>query len=246
MANPLLKKLAQMIALSASERAAIGEVPLRLVTIRADQDIVREGDRPSRCAMIVGGISCTAKVTGSGRRQITAFHIAGDIPDLMSLHLDQMDSDIQTVTECEVAFIDHAAVRFLCERHWRIAAALWRSTLIDAAIFREWTVNVKRRSPERLAHLFCEVMARMEAAGLVTDRKCQLRLTQGDLSEATGMSPVHVNRTLQALRSGGLISFGNGELTIHDWEGLASLGDFVSDYLHLPQDAILTRDVALS
>ena len=65
------------------------------------------------------------------------------------------------------------------------------------------------------------------------DGRCDLHLTQADLSEATGLSVVHVNRMLQELRARGLITFGHGRLAVQDWDKLARVGDFRSDYLHM-------------
>ena len=107
---------------------------------------------------------------------------------------------------------------------------------MDAAIYREWVVNLgQRQAPSRIAHVFCELMLRMEAVGLAQDRSCHLGLTQEDLGQATGLSLVHVNRTLQDLRGQGLISFAQGRLTIHDWDRLVEVGDFRPDYLHQSQ-----------
>ncbi len=158
------------------------------------------------------------------------------MPDLQTLHLDVLDSDIGALTNCTLAYMAHGDLRTFCERHPRVAAALWRATLVESAIHREWVVNIGQRPAiSRLAHLLCEMMTRMEAAGLAEGGSCDLRLTQENLSDATGLSVVHVNRTLQEIRAQNLITFGKGKLTIHDWNALARLGDFQTDYLHLRQ-----------
>ena len=229
-----VRKLQSLILLSEDERTAAESLPIRIVDVKADQDVVREGDRPSRSVMVLEGIACTSKVTGQGRRQIMGFHISGDIPDLQSLHLEVLDNDLQTITAAKFGFIDHIALRDLCNRFPRIGAALWRTTLIDAAIFREWMANIgQRQAYSRLAHVFCEMMLRMKHVGLADGDECELPLTQTDLSEATGMSVVHVNRTLQELRKSGLLSFARGVLKIHDWDALVEAGDFDPTYLHL-------------
>jgi len=224
------------LMLTNAERSALENVAVKRVELGPDQDIVREGDRPSRSVLVIDGLVCTSKVTGSGKRQMTAFHVPGDMPDLLSLHLQLMDSDVRTVIPTTVGFIEHRDLRRLCEHNPRIAASLWRTTLIDASIFREWVVNVgQRRGLSRLAHLFCEMMMRMGAVGRSKEGRCAFDVTQTDLSEAVGLTAVHVNRSLQDLRKRGLISFAKGVLTIHDWDGLADLGDFHSDYLHLDE-----------
>jgi CRP-like cAMP-binding protein len=233
--HPLGAKFERSLSLSEAERAAVNAMSVTLESRRAGEEVIRAGDRPSRGFLILSGLLATSKAAmAEGDVQITCFHLPGDMPDLQSLHLTTLDSDIRALTDCQLAFMTHQDLRRLCDRHPRLAALLWRTTLVDAAIYREWVVNVGQRPAiNRVAHVFCELMTRMEVAGLVQDRSCYLGLTQQHLSEATGLSSVHVNRTLQQLRAQGLITFGQGRLTIHDWEALAQLGDFRVDYLHL-------------
>jgi len=101
--NPILRKLESVYSLSGAERDAILKLPMQVQDIRADQDIVREGDRPTRCCAILEGFAATYTVTGDGKRQIMSFHIAGDIPDLQSVHLEVLDISLGTITPCRVA-----------------------------------------------------------------------------------------------------------------------------------------------
>lgn len=162
--------------------------------------------------------------------------MAGDMPDLQGLHLDVLDSDIRAVSDCTAAYINHGELRTLCDQYPRIGATLWRETLVDSSIFREWVVNVgSRPALNRIAHLLCETMKRAEWVGLSEAMSCDFRVTQTDLSEAAGMSVVHVNRMIQSLRKRKLISFANGRLTVHDWSGLCDLASFRAGYLHHTQ-----------
>src|SRR5215217_2519423 len=206
--HPLVRKLeSQGLRLTDEEVAAVRGMPMQVESIRADQDIVREGDRPTRSCLILEGCVAMYKVTPTGKRQIVAFHMAGDIPDLQSTQLEVLDTSLGTLTPAKVAFIRHEAINELCEQHFRIARALWRQTLIDAAIFREWVVNVGRREAlNALAHLMCEFVIRMRAMGLTDGEECDLPMTQAELGDALGISTVHVNRTLQELRAAGLIT----------------------------------------
>src|SRR5215217_8153556 len=140
--NPMIRKIASIFALNDDERQALQNLPMQVVAIKADQDIVREGDRPSRSCLLLSGFACTYKVTVQGKRQIVSFNLPGDIPDLQSLHLKVLDNSVSTISPCTVGFVAHEVLRDICERYPRIAAAFWRETLIDAAIFREWVMNV--------------------------------------------------------------------------------------------------------
>jgi CRP-like cAMP-binding protein len=231
---PLIRKLESIVSLDENERATLLNLPLQVVSLKADQDIVREGDRPTRSCALLEGFTAMFKVTAEGKRQITAFHIPGDIPDLQSLHLEVLDTSLSTLTPCKVGFIQHEALQDLCDRHPRIAKALWRETLIDAAIFREWTVNVGRREAySRIAHILCELTVRLQAVGLTPDNTCKIPITQSEFADATGLSNVHVNRVLQELRADGLILLKGDTLQVLDWDQLKQAGDFDATYLHL-------------
>jgi CRP-like cAMP-binding protein len=230
----LLRKLESIAPLAPEEKAALLRLPLRLRAIAADQDIVREGDVPSECCLLVGGFACRYNVTAQGRRQILSFHISGDIMDLHSLHLGVMDHSVATLVPSQLAFIQHDDLRTLMRDHPRLVDLFWRDTLIDAAVFRQWTLNVGRRqAPARLAHLLCELLVRLRAVELVEDHVCDLPLTQIELADALGISNVHVNRVLQDLRGQDLITLHGKTLKVLDWEGLKTVGEFDPTYLHL-------------
>ena len=237
-AHPIIAKLESILTLTDEERAAIQRLPMQVMTLRADQDIVREGDRPSRCCLLLQGFACRYKVTAPGKRQIMAFHMLGDIPDLQSLHLTTLDHSLGTITPCEVGFIRHEDVCDLVRRFPRIGDAFWRDTLIDAAVFRAWMVGMGRREAYgRIAHLLCEllceVMVKLRAVGLADGQRCELPITQAEFGDALGLSTVHVNRVLQELRGNGLITLRSGSLTVLDWDGLRQAGEFDPTYLHL-------------
>lgn len=235
--NPLIRKLESVFSLSDDERRALENLPMQVTLLKADQDIVREGDRPSRSCVILSGIACTYKVTGDGKRQIVSFNLPGDLPDLQSLHLKVLDNSTGTISPYRVGFIPHGALRDICERYPRITAAFWRETLIDAAIFREWVMNVGRREAySRMAHVLCELLVRLRAVGLAEDHACYLPITQSELADALGITAVHANRVLKELRTDGLIELQGSRLNIPDWEKLQQAGDFDPAYLHLESD----------
>lgn len=235
--NPLIRKLNSIFTLTDDERQALENLPMQVTVLKADQDIAREGDRPSRCCLLLNGFACSYKVTAEGKRQIVSFNIAGDIPDLQSLHLNLLDNSVSTMTQCGVGFIPHEALRDLCTRYPRIAAALWRETLVDAAIFREWVMNVGRREgSSRIAHVLCELLVRLRAIGLVEGYACDLPITQAEFADAIGFTTVHVNRILQHMRAEGLIQLKGERLNIPDWEKLKQAGEFDPTYLHLENE----------
>ena len=233
-AQTLVVKLNSIASLSDEDQAAVRQVPVQVVEFGADQDVVRMGDRPTRCCLVMRGFAAMYKLSDGGDRQISAFQIPGDVPDLHSLHLKELDSSIATLTPCRIGFLRHEDLIDLCERRPRVAHALWRNTLIDAAILREWLGNIGQRPAfSRLAHLLCEILVRMSAMGLAVGDECDFPITQTELADATGMSPVHVNRTLQELRALGLIQLRDNRLSVLDRAQLMRVADFNPHYLNL-------------
>ena len=234
MTHLLLRKLTSIATLDDEDRIAVDRLPLQLIDLKADQDIVREGDRPSRSCFLLSGMACWFKVTGEGRRQILSFQISGDLPDIQSIHLATLDSTLTTISPCRVAFVQHEALLEICAKRPNVANAFWRMTLIDAAVFREWVANVgSRQALGRIAHLLCELVTRIRAVGLADKFVCELPVTQTELADATGLSTVHVNRTLQSLRKQKLIHWKDSQLEVLDWAGLQEAGDFDPTYLHM-------------
>lgn len=234
----LIRKLESIVTLSDEQRQAIERLPVRTHTLAARQDIVRDGDKPSHCCLILDGWACRYKLLGDGRRQILSFHIAGDVPDLQSLHIHTMDHSLATVTKATVAFIPHESLRDLTLRHPSIGALLWRDTLIDAGIFRAWMVGMGRRSAfEQVAHLFCEMYLKLQAVGLAEHYRCPLPLTQIDLADALGLTSVHINRVLKEMRGRTLITLHDHTLVINAWDELLRVSEFDPTYLHLERRA---------
>jgi CRP-like cAMP-binding protein len=230
----LIRKLESIVQLNDTERRALGSLPLRNKNYSEDTDIVHQGDAPGECCLVLEGFVCRYKVLGRGQRQIVSFHIAGDIPDLQSLHINPMDHSLGALSACRLAFIPHAALATLMRDHPRLAAAFWRNTLIDASIFREWLCGVGRRNAvERIAHLICEMFVKYEAVGLTRNGSFQLLITQAEYGDALGLSTVHVNRSLQTLRKQGLIASKGSRTEILNWEELKKAGDFDPMYLHM-------------
>jgi CRP-like cAMP-binding protein len=220
-------------ALSTDEQRAVASLIVSTRATTAGEDLVVEGDAPAQCRVLLEGQAFRHRTLPDGRRQIMSFHIPGDICDLQGLFLG-MDHNVTTLTAGEVGLIPHAKLSEVMQAHPRIARAFWRTSLVEASIFREWMVGMGRRSAyARIAHLFCEVSVRMRAAGLVHHNRGLFPITQQHLSDSLGLSAVHTNRTLQALRGEGLLSFQGGELVILDWEGLKAAGEFDAGYLHL-------------
>lgn len=232
--HPLIERIRSNRPLSSDAERALRMLPLNITSHAPREDIVADYSAPTSSMFIIEGTAASYKLDQQGVRQITSFHLPGDMPDLMSLHLPQIDTAISAVGACRVAHVKHTDLIALCDASSEVTQALWRLNLIDAAIIREWVRNVGRRSAiARLAHLLCETLTRTEAVGLGSRDQCPFPINQQHLADATGLTPVHLNRTLQQLRSRSLIALDRRTLSVPSFARLAAAGEFNADYLYI-------------
>jgi len=236
---PLLRKLEYSGPLSQSDKEAVLALPHTLKTIEPHGYIAREGDKPTHSCLLRTGFVYRHKIVADGARQICSIHMAGDVVDLQNSLLGTADHNVQALTRAEVAFIPREAIRQIAFDRPAVGMAMWFDTLVDGSIFREWIANIGRRNARRrIAHLLCEFAVRLEAAGLGKHNDYTLPMTQEQLGDCTGLTSVHVNRTLRDLDADGVISRTSRSVTVDDWKRLAAVGDFTSAYLHLREDQL--------
>jgi len=230
----LLQKLRKRDEVSDEEEKILREIiePPRSVAPR--QYLIREGEPLTRSTLLIEGIMGRYKDMRDGQRQIMELHVAGDFADLHGFTLKRLDHDVMTMTECRVSSAPHDALNYITEHYPRLTRLLWFTTNVDAAIHRVWTASLGRRDAiARLAHLVCELQQRLQLVGLASASEYGLPLTQADLAECLGLTPVHVNRVLKELRERELMTFRSGRVTIYDLPKLKRLAEFSSDYLYL-------------
>lgn len=233
----MVRKLKGRARLTSGDVESLYALPYVLRTLEPLSYTVREGDPPRQCAALVSGYAFRQKVTGSGNRQIVGIHVTGDMLDLQNLYLNVSDHNVQTLTRADVAFIPRTALVELALSRPAINHAFFVDTLIEASVFREWVVNVGRRDARsRLAHLLCEFAVRLKAIELDAARDYELPMTQEQLADAVGLTPVHVNRTLKGLERDGLIRRDRRSVRIADWANMRATADFSERYLHLDQN----------
>ena len=234
----MLRKLKLWVPLEETDEAALLDLPHTIVTVAKHRNLIVEGDIVAHCYLVLSGFCVRYKLVGDGGRQIVSIHMKGDLVDLQNAVVGMADHSIQTLTACKVAKIPVAAIHELINSNPRIKDAMWHDTLVDGSIYREWVANVGRRDARtRIAHLLCEFALKLEAVSLGEQLEYELPMTQEELADATGMTPVHVNRTLMELAREGLIEPATPRsVVIGDWKKLAAAGDFDSNYLHLKND----------
>ena len=233
--EPMVRKLEGWTPLDEDDKRALFALPMTVRRVPRGHFVVREGDKATHSCVLVSGFAYRQKIVGDGGRQILAIHVAGDLVDLQNSLLRCADHSVQALTDTVIAQIPVEEVRKLAFARPAVGMAMWYDTLVDASIHREWTTNIGRRDAlARVSHLLCEFGVRLEKAGLGNRSRYELPMTQEELADCVGLTPVHMNRTLRSLDKEGLIQRPRRAIVIDEWTRLAGLGDFDPAYLHLP------------
>lgn len=234
MITPHLKKLRLRTDVSAEEERVIRGLVSETRQVPADQMLVRAGQPLDSSLMLLDGWLVRSKDLPSGDRQVTELHVPGDFADLHGFTLKRLDHDLVSVSPCTIAVVPHERIAAMTESHPRLARVYWLTTNIDAAITREMALSLGQRSAlSRMAHLFCELHARLGVVGKTRGDTFDFPLTQRELAECLGLTVVHVNRTLQELRRRGLVEAENRHVTILDKATLEAVAEFDPRYLQL-------------
>ncbi len=232
--NPLVAKLLRFGPLSRTEIGVLETLCSNEEHFRARVDLLNEGDPPRSPFIMTRGMACRYRILADGRRQILTFLLPGDFCELHSYLLKATDHSAVTLTAGRLVVIERAAITTLIARHPRIGAAIWWCWMQEAAIMRERIVGLGRRSARgRVAYILCELLWRQREVELAEDHTIRLPLTQTDIADALGLTPVHVNRVLQQFRREGLITLAQRYLRLHDMGRLQGLAELTEDYLHL-------------
>ncbi|MCJ2049814.1 Crp/Fnr family transcriptional regulator [Methylobacterium sp. J-070] len=234
MFNALIRKLDCSGFLTEVDRVTLQKVTSRRREVAPKRDLILEGDRPEYVQVVLSGFACRYKLLRGGQRHIMALLVPGDFCDLHVAILGQMDHAIATLTTCTTVEVSRSTIEDLTDNHPRITRALWWATLIDEGILREWLANMGQRPADRqIAHLFCELHVRLLSVGLAGPSGFSMPLRQVDLADMLGLTPVHVNRSLQELRAAGLLTLQRRWLEVLDVDRLRTFCDFKTNYLHL-------------
>lgn len=242
--QPFLDKLVSRSILGPAERQAILDLPGRPAQIQTNRDFVRLGERTDHACFVVAGLVGRFGQNREGSRQITAIHIPSDMVDLHSVVAPDACSALQALSVTTILRVPHEALRATARRYPAIAEAFWRECVVDAAVLAEWVVNVGRRDARsRLAHLLCEIACRTEGLAAKSGSAIPFPATQTHLADMTGLTPVHVNRSLQGLRRERIVDLRARQIHVLDWERMTQIGDFDSDYLRIarPTNGVLGR-----
>lgn len=233
MTNAFIRKLGRFAKFTAEEQAALEHISANPERRTRGKDLVRQGDRSTVVQILLAGWGFRYKVIKDGSRQIVGYLLPGDVCDLHGTMLGEMDHGVGLLTDADIASLPAGEMRELMERHRPIERALWRASMVDEAILREWLTNIGQRDAfSRIGHHLCELWHRMKIMDLVDeDNQFDLPVTQEELGDALGLTSVHVNRTIKRLREEGLITLGQKRLTVLNPRRLTDATGFDHSYL---------------
>jgi CRP-like cAMP-binding protein len=236
--QPFLDKLISRSNLGPAECQAILDLPAHAAQTQTNRDFVRLGERVDHVCFVVAGLVGRFGQNREGARQITAIHIPTDMVNLQSVVAPEACSALQALSVATILRVPHEALRVVARRYPAIAEAFWRESAVDAAVLAEWVVNVGRRDAKsRVSHLICEIACRVEGFGWKDGSRIPFEATQTHVADMVGLTPVHVNRTLQWLKREGIAAVQSRMIHILDWERLMQVGDFNADYLRVARPA---------
>jgi CRP-like cAMP-binding protein len=228
-----VRKLLSHSRLSTDDQAAIAALPFSLRSMEPNAYILSEGERASICPVILSGFAYRQKTSADGGRQIVALKIPGDPLDFQSLYLERADHDLQALTRVELAIFSLKDLEKLVAPRPALARAVLIDILIEASIGREWLLNIGRRNAlSRLAHLLCELHCRVEQIAGKRMEGFEVPLTQEQLADLLGLTPVHINRTIKTLDETGAVKRVNRRMQIGDVRILRKIAEFSDIYLH--------------
>jgi CRP-like cAMP-binding protein len=215
------------------DREALLSIDGEIRWIERDEDILEIGERPTHVVVVLSGLLHRYTMGPQGIRQIHSFYLPTDTPSLETLHIGVMDNSLGALTRSQIGLVAHSELFAMMAARPSLVGPLWHETLVQASIFRAWLMrNSQMLAHAQMAHLFCELIVRARAAGLIADDHCPLPITHEDLADALGLTPIQVKRTLMILRAGAIADFSDGRLSVLDWDQLVEVAEFDPFYLH--------------
>jgi CRP-like cAMP-binding protein len=196
------------------------------------QCLLHRGELCDRSSILVEGFILRT-ITENDRRYIVGIQVPGDFVDLHGFALKRLDHDIVTIGPARVGFVPHIKLQALMRDEPHLSRLFWFSTLLDAALHRQWVLKLEQlKANRRLAHLLAEIWKRLEMVGLAGASGYRTPLTQIDLADACGTTTVHMNRAVGDLRRREIADFRRGIVQCDDRRALEGYGDFNPTYLY--------------
>jgi len=196
-----------------------------LQQFKRHQHLAREGEAQRTIFRVESGWACRYKLLSENRRQITALFLPGDYCEPQWVFSATVRYPIIALTDLRARAIPLHDIRDVSDAQYDNVRSLLSAILGSLNAQTDWIVSLGRKTAiERLSGLLCEIFDRLRAGNQVLNDQCAMPLTQYDIADIIGLTPVHVNRVLQTLRARGLIELSAKWMRLPDVEALRRLG----------------------
>lgn len=230
--DELLDVLAHPTAISNDDRRLLQSLDIKIREYPPRTVIRRYGEHQNRTFLIRSGWACTYLLLPDGGRQISDYHVRGDLLlGFDPIGRPSFDS-LQSISEISLFEIPSRELFEILGDAPSLSVCLYLALARNSAFTVEHLANLgRRRAAVRTAHLLLELGVRLQKVGLADSEGYKCPLTQNDLADALGLTPIHVSRTLRELRQAGWVELHNGHLEFLDREALKRFAQFESGYI---------------
>ena len=206
------------------------------VTLEAGEALIREGDKYTHMYLVDDGWMLRARYLPGGGRQIVNFALPGDFLAFNMLMFERSEFDIIAKTRASLWKLEPKSFRTMMARHQGLAEALVWSNAHEESLLAERIVSLGRRdSTQRLAHVLCEIVTRLELIDKHKGDVLSLPLIQEDFGDILGISVIHVLRVFKRLQEMGVVAYRSKRVQLLDLEKLRKIAGFEGEYLYFSQ-----------
>jgi CRP-like cAMP-binding protein len=230
----LIARLQYYSDLSDGERDALARLGGKVRSFAANSEIITAGQEMDAVLVMREGWAARFKLLEDGRRQILNILLPGDIFDLQVLVAAEADHSVVTVTSGSLYAVSPAAVREMLAESGALTMAFWWTQVQEEAFLREQIIrNGRQSAQERIAHLLLELHRRAQIVNQASGDTLRLPLTQTQIADTLGLTPIHTNRVLRRLVRAGYIEMNRQWIRFLEPDALAQMCDFDPSYFHL-------------
>ncbi|QOR40992.1 Crp/Fnr family transcriptional regulator [Billgrantia diversa] len=233
-----MRGLVRQGALTPEDKALLLGLELETRRVSASEVLWYEDTDADLFCVLKEGWAYSYRHLENGSKQILKLYLPGDIIGLRDFGFSRRLAGVAMINEGVVCPFSYQQLLELFGRS-ALAVGLMATAVRQQALLTERLVYLGRHdAQERLAHFLYELYLRLKRIGAVEDNSFLMPLSQEQIGDALGLSPVHVSRTFSMLRDDGLVTRDRQQITLPDPEALAQLVEFDDNYINesLPTD----------
>ena len=202
------------------QRFKVGEL-----VVDSGTPILLQGSNSPQLYTILHGMGIRYRLLSNGERQVVSFVFPGDFLGLQAGLMGEMGHSVEATTKLTLCVFDRkelwSFIKAEPERGFELA---WLAAVEENFLGEALTTVGQRTALQAVAWALVRIYLRMKACGMAVGEKMRFPFRQQDLADALGLSLVHTNKTIAALKSRQLIGWSESEVQLHDIAQLAKIG----------------------